>query len=242
MIVLCHQVFLQQATALDILGQIWENIVTIGIVIGIVGGITGIILFYDWIRPKVKNVRIISSHINYETNEMVEEKEMEITWPHFPFFKTISLPRFPRDARYVTAYKASVWPKQKLDSTNYTVSEAGKYRKIKLVNKEFCTENDVELIYLTCFIPQAEDYRRHIREMKEANKIIVLNDNLTEVKNYRVLFPKKVTMNKANRYFPIVERFETDQSSSDEAVIIALILKPLPPSKSGEPGRIEIPL
>jgi hypothetical protein len=227
--------------AAEILNQIWDNIVTIiEIVAGFAGAITGVVLLYNWIRPKVKNSHTISSYIDYETNEMVEEKEIEISWGHSSLFNAISLPRFSRDAKYEVAYKSPISPKQKLERDHYTVSEAGKFRKIKLVNREFCTENGIEQIYLTCLIPQTEDYRHQIQKVKETNKIIVLNKNLMEIRNYKVSFPNKVTMDKANQYFLVSERFETKQSSPDEATITALILKPLPPAKSGEPGRIEI--
>jgi hypothetical protein len=223
----------------DLLSQAWQIVVA---VVGILGGVTGLILFYDWIRPKVKNSHTIASYIDYETNKMVEEKEMEITWAYFPFFRSISLPRIPRDAEYEVNYKSRVKPKRKLEPEHYTVSEAGKFRKIKLVNKEFCTNEDVEFVYLTYKIVQNEEYRQKISEKREKGKTIILNDNLTEIRNYRVHLPQKVTMDKANKYFALAERFETDQSSTDEVIITALVLKPLPPSQSGEPGRIEVPL
>jgi hypothetical protein len=210
--------------------------------VGVLSGVAGLILFYDWEKSKVKNIHSIASYIDYETNKLVEEKEMEIAWAHFSFFKSISLPRIPRDAEYEVDYKSRVGPKRKLESEYYSVSEAGKFRKIKLVSKQFCLENEVEFLYLTYKILQNEDYKQKIIEKREKNKIVVLNENLTQIRKYRVQFPQKVTTDKANQYFAIAERFETDQSSLNEATITALILKPLPASQSGDPGRIEIPL
>lgn len=233
-------VYSLQISLENIFSQAWEIIIA---AISILAGVTGLILFYDWIRPKVKNIRTTATYIDYEANKMIEEKEMEITWAYFSIFKSISLPRIPRNAEYQIDYKARIKPKAKLNPDYYAVSEAGKFRKIKLVNKKFCDEEDVEFVYITYRIIQNDDYRQKISEKRENNKIVILNANLTEIRNYRVQFPpKKVTAEKANMYFGIAERFETDQSSSNEATIAALVLKPIAPCQSVAPGRVEIPL
>lgn len=226
--------FSQQIALFDLLNQIE----LVAAIIGIIAGVTGLVIFYDWIRPKVKNTRIVATYIDYETNKLVEEKEMEITWAFFSFFRAITLRRVPREAEYELDYRSSAKPRTRIDPSNYTVSEAGKSRKIKLLRKEFCKEDDdVDYIFLTLKILQNEGYRDHIPEKREKNKIVVQNDNLTEVRNYRVKFPQKVTMDKALQYFAIAERIITSESASGEATITALILRPMLPSH-----MIEIPL
>ena len=223
----------------EILTQTWQWIAGI---LGIIATVTGIVVFIDWVRPKVKNNHLITSFLNYENDDLIEEREMEITWPKFPFFKTISLPKMTREAKYEIAYKSAISPKQKMEKDHYTVNEAGKYRKIKLTNKEFCLEFEVDLIYITYYIHQTDGYKENIREITEADKVVILNDNLTEIKNYRLVLQKTVTMDKASGYFTYVEKIESKKNNTGEAIISALIIKSLPAAKGGEPGKVEIML
>jgi hypothetical protein len=221
----------------ETLSQAWQWIVGI---LGIIAAIASIIIFIDWARPKVKNKHLLSSYLNFQNDDLVEEREMEITWPKFPFFKTISLPKMPRDAKYEINYKSAISPKQKLESSHYTVSESGKYRKIKLTNKKFCVEYEVDLIYVTYFIHQNEGYHQKIREITEKDKIIILNDNLTEVMNYKLKPTKDITMDKASIYFGQVDEIESGVNKAGQAVITEMTIKSLPPAKGGQPGKVEL--
>ena len=221
----------------EVLGQAWQWIVGI---LGVIAAITGIIIFVDWVRPKIKNKHLLSSYLNFENDDLVEEREMEITWPKFPFFKTISLPKMPRDAKYEINYKSAISPKQKLESIHYTVSESGKYRKIRLTNKKFCLEYEVDLIYVTYYIHQNDSYHEKIHEITEKDKIRILNDNLTEVKNYRLKPTKDITMDKASKYFDQVDEIESGVNKAGQAVIAEMTVKTLPPAKGGQPGKVEL--
>jgi len=232
-----HMVFFNLSQQI-VLYELLNQIEIVAAIIGIITGILGLIIFIDWIRPKVKNTRIVATYLDYETDKLVEEKEMEITWAFFSFFRAITLRRIPREAKYELDFRSSSKPRTRIAPGNYTVLEAGKFRKIRLLRKEFCKEDDdVDYIFLTLKTLQNEEYRKHIHEEREKNKIVLQNDNLTEVRNYKVEFLQKMTMDRALPYFAIAERIITSESASGEATITALILKPIQPSQ-----RIEIPL
>lgn len=211
------------------------------LVLEIGGGLTVLFTIYDWLRPKIKNKKNVMCYINFETNELIEEFEFQISWPHIPFVKTVSLPKIARNSKYEIAYRSVISPKTKLEQEHYTDKGTGKYRKIRLIDKAFFLENEVEYVYLTCMTPQSSDYRNKINEERERNQTTVLNHNLVEVRNYRLILPSPITMDKASQYFPFIERFESEDSTPEESHIIALILKPLDACRSGDPGKIVIP-
>lgn len=210
-----------------------------------IGGLIGVFLtlftIYDLLRPKIKNKKIVMSYINFETDELVQESEFQILWPHIPFLKTIRLPKIARNAKYEIAYRSAISPKTPLGLEHYTDEGGGKYRKIKLMDKAFFLDNEVEYLYLICMIPQSSGYKEKISEEREENQVTVLNHNLEEVRNYRLTLLTPITMDRASQYFPFVESFVSGDSDLGEAHVVALILKPLDACRSGVPGRIVIP-
>lgn len=208
---------------------------------GSIGLFVTLFAVYDLLRSKIKNKKLVMCYINFETDELTQEFEFQISWPHIPFRKTVTLPKIARNAEYEIAYRSAISPKTPLGLENYTDEGGGKHRKIKLIDKAFFLDNEVEYLYLTCMIPQSSDYKEKISAEREEDQITVLNYNLEEVRNYRLTLPTPITMDKASQYFPLIERFMSGDSDLGEAHVVALILKPLDACRSGVPGKIVIP-
>lgn len=220
------------------LSELWE---LIGDNIEWAASVLGIVAFIGWIatlRPRAHRISQ-TSFIDYESDHIIEEIQLRISWGHVFFLRKIKLPRIERNATFKILCKSLGGIKDILHMDNYNESSSGLSTNIFLVNKKFFKNEEIEEIFLEITRPAPPDYHDKIKTNQTSKRIEVLNWNHIEVKEFPVELPKTITLDKILAYSAFFSQWKTP---SDPENGIIVFLESIPPCKGEKPGKAIIQL
>jgi len=220
------------------LSGLWELIVEYFVWIS---SVLGVIAFIGWVagfRPRPRRISQ-TSYIDCESDHIFEEIDFRISWGYVFFLRKIKFPPIERNATFKVLCKPLGGIKDELHMDNYIEKTSRSSRIIYLVNKDFFKNNEIEEIFIETTRPLPPDYRDKVKIRRTSKRIEVLNWNHIEVRGFPVKLPKTITLVKILTYTPFFNRWITP---NDARKGITAILKPIPPCKGGDPGKVTIPL
>lgn len=209
--------------------------------LNLIASILGVIAFIGWIlgcRPRTKPLNQ-KSYIDYQSNTIIETRELSIYWGHVPFFKKIKLPSIERNSKFTILCKPLGKMKNVLHTDNFSVNSSGSLTKIYLLNKAHFKKFEIETIFLETTRPSPSDYRKKIQINFNLTNIEVLNDNYLEVRQIPIKMPPTVTQDKILQYSPYLKYWETSGGTESQ---ITGFLEKIPPREGQNSGRVCIPL
>jgi hypothetical protein len=195
-------------------------------------------------RPKIESTKILTTYIDYSTNELVEEKEYQFSWGRILwgriFQQKVKLPKLSRESTFQILYKPSISPKQTLPKDTYEVVEKGSTRIITLTDKKCFDEAETNCVYIETVTPlENKNYRTKIHHTPQRNLIEVSNDNYTEIRNYPVELPPDFDVSELVFLFNYSS--EIIYPKPGDAGGIKVMVK-IPAKQANTPGRITIML
>lgn len=151
-------------------------------------------MFFGVFRPRarVEKVESVLRYIDYQTNELVEEKEYVFCWAHllgFIWGRHVNLPKFKRDSTLQIFCKPPVSYKQALLKEYYEKTERGKHQFIRLADREYFENEEIDRIYVQCNSPQGQAYKANITSIPQAGGVMLENRNREKIRNYILVLP-----------------------------------------------------
>jgi hypothetical protein len=206
----------------------------LGLFLGLGSAIVGI---YG-MMPKIKNTKILSTYIDYGTNQLIEETEYDFSWGRV-FQQKVKLPKLPRDSTFQLLYKPSISFKQLLPKDAYEVVEKGSTRIITLTDKSFFDEAETNYVDIVTTTSIKDEYKAKINCALQGNLIVITNDNYIKICNYAVKLPPELGINQLTVFNYVSEIINPGIGDSSEG--IKLIVE-IPARQANSLGRKVIPL
>jgi len=211
--------------------------------IGIISGVLGILQFILWVSghgPRSSN-EIVYSYFDHEKSASIEEKDYEFRWGSVFFLpRTHILEKVPKTSQVNVSCKPLVHPRRPLSGEYYEIRKNEETLIIVKKSAGF-SDRDFEKIIIKTETPVTDShYRDNISHSIEENRIIIINENEAEVRNYSIELPENFTIARIDPNNSNISSFIQPEEDDLEGKIIIKIRIIL--GKSGsDPNRLVIP-
>jgi hypothetical protein len=206
-------------------------------IIVIVASVVTVLLFYLKFRPKARCISS-SSFIDFSEQVVVEEKDFEIYWGWSIFGRKMKLLRISRNSKTKLSCKPITSCKQDLQPDCYEQISKGRHTLIKLTQKRHFKDNEVTKVYLEVITPIDDDFKSKINHEINANKIIIKNYNLEEIRNYLIILPPSIDISKIPTLFAHISNLDMPKDQSKGITIFVNV----PPKQGNNPGTRIVPI
>jgi hypothetical protein len=213
-------------------------------------------------RPKVTTDKSAHTFVNDDTHEKIEIREIEFSWGPLPFCNRLLIGTIPKNSTYeltvapissITCELEPEFVKERSSIIDPT------YRALVLINRSYFRRENIRSVLLETRTPVGTGYVEKIIvdlvPRDSPREILIRNDNLNEIQNYRFPVPSSITLDKLTSGSEVVE-VSLDMSTrvlgelldkrirecTSDKLPITAVVRSLPPSKSGKSGEVIIPL
>jgi hypothetical protein len=167
---------------------------------------------------------------------LVQQKGYKLYWGRIFFLRKIKIPStYTTNTICFVSYKPAATPRAALSKENFeeAVNRSHK-KKIRLTNKKFFVQNDVEKVFVLSHVKVDSEYKKNIKVRRIDNVVEVYNENTFEVKNFRIDLDKPVSIPKVKANLEHIADFHPN----DQGKVVSLTLGSIDAKDATIPGKV----
>jgi len=211
----------------------------------IAGILTAFYIIYGRIRIKI-NHESLNSFFDADRGDYVQERSYRVTWGKS--FRPIRLPhKFNSGSELKMWFKPTTGPMDKLTKEHYAEETKFDKTKINLSDKKFYQKQEIErLKVITETRLDHDQFSKLVDNIvveEKTDRLIVINQNEEEVRNFPVSMPNNTPVSKGFKYMNTITEVKTykiipnDDNQTEQTLVLFVNL-----TKQSEGGRLELPL